>query len=551
MPFGFSLTWLHYVKAAPNIANPFSIVRVEEPGVLDPGAVPGRLARRLIGDWHLGLLDDNPHDSPQEANPSEWACPRLRAFYRRKTNASVEHDLIVIPTQSYDETNVPGGEAVLSCLCRSCRYHFVFKISAGSCGSLRDNPQHHFLLNGIEEFSPANVENDPAVKLYPLRCHALYTCSACTQTIEVEVTAPRLVPEWIHLISDEQRITQALNVAREEDPDRYANIGPEAVHRYVTTSLQTLNAYLKDVVESAPEEKRKRISSRNKTFMVQFGTSCDHIFHYLGFEFEPVEEAEEGRVEGFWLPPKLDAQEGKTPLKSDRAFIEDVRGEVQALLEESSPDSGDTVVRLISPIARASLEKALKATLGPGQGGKTAIKEEAADFRLLGAATDADDETLKWAFHRQVHTDPGHKEAYLSALNNLGLRRDVDFQVFCFAQQDQQVQTTNATSDDPVDKAYAHFNLDRTRSEPASFFINVYKNFREQSPAQKSAHRAALLQIGKDRNDNEILSEVYMTQMEHSEACTYLSVDPTWPLESIAVSAQSTIQVNGIRFHDS
>jgi ubiquitin carboxyl-terminal hydrolase 25/28 len=250
-------------------------------------------------------------------------------------------------------------------------------------------------------------------------------------------------------------------------------------------------------------------------------------------------------VEGFWIPPRLPPPEGKTPLKSERAFIEDVRNEVQSLLEEAPPGSVE-VVRLVCPPARGALEKALKTTLG---GRKSVDKEEAAEFRVLGAELDADDETLKWAYQRQVRTDPGRKAAYLSALKSLGTRRDFDFQLFCVNQDQDQAQPDKKAIDDPIDKAYAHFNLERTYSGPESYIVTVYRTFREQSPAQKAAHRVDLLQIGKDRNSSEILSEVYGSPMEHSEACSFLGVDPNWPMESIAMSAQSTVQVRTIYPH--
>ncbi|KAK4447736.1 hypothetical protein QBC34DRAFT_426973 [Podospora aff. communis PSN243] len=396
---------------------------------------------------------------------------------------------------------------------------------------------------GIEKFSPESVEHNKEAKLYPILCRASYRCSVCPQTVQVEITAPRLVPKWIDLITDEQRILNALKVARADDPDRYANVGPEGERRYATTPLQTLNHYLKDIAETGHEDRSKRISSRNKTFMVQFGGACDHVFRYLGFGFEPAEEpVEEGSVEGFWIPPRLPPPEGKTPLKSERAFIEDVRNEVQSLLEEAPPGSVE-VVRLVCPPARGALEKALKTTIG---GRKSVDKEDAGHFRVLGADLDADDETLKWAYERQVRTDPSRKPAYLSALKNLGTHRNVEFQLFCFSQDEDQAQPDKSPSDDPVDKAYAHFNLERTYSGPDSYIVNVYRTFREQSPAQKAAHRTNLLQIGNDRNSSEILSEVYGLPMEQSEACSFLKVDPNWPLESIAMSAQSMVQVSSI-----
>jgi len=508
--------------------------------------MPGRLARRLIADWHQGLLQDDLHDEQSpDALSADWACPRLRAFYRQKTAATMDHDLIVLPSQTYHEETDSGTGTLLSCLCRACRYHFVFKISPGTCGGTnREYPQHHFILQGWSEFDPQDVEAETTARLYPLRCRASYCCSVCPQTVDVEMTAPRLMPEWIRLITDEKRIREAYKTAVKEDPERYQNGSLEMETRYATTPLETLNHYLKDILEAA-EDSRRRISHRNKSFMVQFGGSCDHIFRYLGFS---VEEGEDD-TEWFWIPPRLPPQvEKKTPLGSARAFIEDVRSEVQNLLEGNPPRVGEPVVELVSPPARLSLEKALKASPNSTQNVRDTLKDkdEAADYRRLGAATDADDEVLKYAYQRQVNTDSGRKAVYLDALNRLGTRRDMDFQLFCFAQHEvpPQMQTSNPTSDDPADVAYAHFNLARNLSEPASYIINVYKTFRENSPAHKSQHRTHLLAIGEDRNgDQEILHEVYTVPMEPSEACSYLGVDSRWPLENITAYVQTTLEV--------
>ncbi|KAL2019948.1 hypothetical protein VTK56DRAFT_9040 [Thermocarpiscus australiensis] len=431
------------------------------------------------------------------------------------------------------------GRVLLACMCRYCRYHFVFIIQPGGQEANTAHLQHHLHETDAEWYDYQDAESAPSSKLFPMMGRVRYSCTLCDMNITLDITFPRLKPEWILLITDENRIRESLRIAKEEDAERYKGVTEEKEKYYVTSPLHTLNQYLKNIVDDDGTGSRKRISCRNKTFLVQFGRACDHIFRYLGFQ----EEYDETTRDSFWVPPRLTPQEGKTPLGSPRAFYENVRSEVQSLLDERPPVDGQPVVTPIS--ARDQLEWALGCEKFPRRvSAVPADDSEAQHFKILGATADADDSMLKFAYHRQVETDPEHASVYLEALGSLSARRSMDLQLFVVSQQEvlatmQRANTAAASGASPVDKAYAHFGLTRNCPEPPSYFINVYRTYREQSPAQKSEHRLALLQIGRDRDSKEILDEVYGTKMDLMEACQYLSVEPDWPMDSIAVMAQS------------
>ncbi|KAK3385052.1 ubiquitin carboxyl-terminal hydrolase-like protein [Podospora didyma] len=501
---------------------------------------PGRLATRLIKDWFAGRMLD------AEANTSDisWTCRALRDPFRRIPNAGPDHELVIIQSQSYDHEHDPEGKGnvLLSCMCRFCRHHFVFRISQGLCGSAETaSLLHHFLPAGDERFDPGvEAYSQPAYQLYPTVFRAAYKCSECAQTVALEITLPRLKPEWIKMITDEARIRESLRTNREKDPERYRDISPSKEHTYQITPLTTLNQYLKNVLDDDGSGARKRISFRNKTFSIQFGPACEPIFRYLGFEVQYDEETSEN----YWLPPLLPPQERKTALSSQRAFYEDARSEVQSLLDESPPQS-QPVVRPISS-AQEWLEKALGCEQSHQRWSRLPVdNNETDDFRLLGAPVDSDDSVLRYAYTRQIRTDPSRKEVYLAALGRLAGRRDEELQMFVFKQQeDQTAQQPGAalSSDNLIDRAYAHFGLAKTSPEAAEYVINVYRTFREQSPAQTSDHRLNLLRIGKHRDSQVILDEVYKTKMDPQEACKLLNVDLSWPLESIAVTAETSVQ---------
>jgi len=509
---------------------------------------PGRLARRLIDDLVYGEIAfrlDRSHEPFASSTPEpQWACSKLQDLaLPRYRNTSWEHDLVLVPSQTQEE--FPDGTSLVSCMCRRCRHHFVFKIDPGNlCGKSADHPQHHFVLENLDTFSPGDIMNNHDYKMNPLHVHAFFRCSACTAPLELEISAPRLPSEFLLLITDEERIEKSFDAAKSEDPERYKNLGDENRTHYAKTPLETLNKYLKDVLEGRGDRK---ISFRNKTFMVQFGESCEGVFRYLGFRTG----FDESLGDNFWYPPHPRALEGKTPLKSERAFFEDVRSEVQSLLEEQ--DYGKPVVkRAETEPPRQLLERLLGVAQIPPFYARAGFSddEDTEPCRILGTRPDSDDDTLKYAYVRQVHSDPEHKAVFVDALSKLAAKREPDLQMFTFSQQDdtsvmgpvETVVPYDPVFDD-VNRAYAHFNLRRGGNEPETYFINVYSTFREQSPAQKAEHRKALLLIARDQNSEMITQKAYAADdMDFPEACALLGAQPDYNLEGMAVLAQLALE---------
>lgn len=426
-------------------------------------------------------------------------------------------------------------------MCRACRYHFVIRISSGTCGatatgSKSERPEHHYVLESAREI---NEEAGPTKSLPPDLSifEAQYMCSACSQRVTITVSSPRLKSEWITKITDKTRIYEAVRAAREQDPTRYENVPQSTIDRWANTPLVTLNQYIKGTLQD-PEP--RRIASRNKTFTAQFGQNCSEIFQYLGF----YETLDEETGEPSWNPPRLEPQNGKTPLGSMRAFLEDVRSEVQSLMEQKTED-GRPVVTLAVPTG-PRLE--MHFSVAPVSRMSTAMvnPDEEEQIDLLGTTPDAEDELLIWAYQRQVAVDPLKREAYLDALSKVAAGRDMDLQLFCFAQQSidpsssqregEGAEKAGADNSDASGDPYKHFNL---KKEPMSAdqLIKVYRTFCDQSPAQKREHRDKLYYIGKDLNEATLIREA-TTFRDEDEACHYLGVEKAWPLESIAVMGQ-------------
>jgi ubiquitin carboxyl-terminal hydrolase 25/28 len=428
-------------------------------------------------------------------------------------------------------------------LCRDCRHHFVFNISGfRGCGSHDvQHPEHHFVVDGqIESFPLPDIQSRGNSRFYPVICSASYQCSACVEHVTLRISAPRLPQEWVDFLASEDRIRKNLEAAKQSDPVRY-NLTKDQIDRYLTGVFDTLNQYLTDVLESPSERK---ISARNKTFTVQFGESCEDIFRYLGFEIDKKQDDDE---EYFLRPPRLPPAEVKTLVGTERAFFQDAKSEVQSILYKQQ-NQNNRVVKVAAPPPVHSLEKALGvAHIGPRplHSRDRMSASELADFWLLGASAEANDNVLKWAYSRQALTDPPRREQYLESLARLASSRSEDLQLFVIHEQTEASRVEPKSGvDHSFKKAYDHFNLDPSGDEPSSYFINVYRTFCVQSPLQRAEHRKQLLRIGKHRhNDEAILKVVYTEAMDVDEACALLAIEPGYPPDIVAALAHALIKV--------
>ncbi|KAK0725439.1 hypothetical protein B0H67DRAFT_132165 [Lasiosphaeris hirsuta] len=530
------------------------------------GGAGGRLANRLIRDFDAGLIQNDPWGLLSPNRRSKWSCPKLRDPNWPIDNAGEDHDIIVLTSQSLDESDIwAAGLGTLAGVCRFCRYHFTFFMNphysrtSACCQDTPERPQHHFRGTFYHEPPEEDAARDSSYKLNPVCCQSHYFCTECSFKLEIELSAPRLRAEWVQLITDGARIREAIGELKESDPARYRDIPKEREVIYETTPLATLNTYLKNVLGDGSGDPKK-ISFRNKTFSIQFGLACEHIFRYL--EFTVISEKTSTGEERYWVQPQLPPQTGKTSLKSRRAFFEDVKFEIQSLLDQRPPR---TVVFSHPVRASERLVELIGVPVGKVKVTMATWAITSDHFRVLGASRDDSDEALQWAYQHQIEHDELHRKAYYAALAAVVPYRDGrQLETFCIGQLDENSPSpAPATSvrqgqaqgqaqdqgqdqvDGKVDAAYMTFNLGDKRysSEPADFFINVYRTFRDQSPAQRAQHRKSLLIIGKDRNSQEIQTVAKSDSMTVAEACELLNVAADWPLESITAVVDFELRV--------
>lgn len=502
----------------------------------------GRLAHLFLEDFLCGRLGSCQFDGDHDSNSLFLACRELRDSHTQTPSPS-RHDLLLVESQSFESGEDPkgGGTTQVSSFCRHCRYHFALVISAGQCGQDdrfgQDNPLHHYILASAEKVQ-AGSDADPtdeARKLYPLVSKAQVHCSVCLQMVDIEMTAPRMKAEWMRKVADANRIREQIKEAKKADPDRFSNMDED---KWATSALETLHAYLRDLLR---EPEPRKISLRNRRFVAQFGRALDDLFAYLGF----TQEHDASDDEPKWVMPRLPASPGKTALGSWRAFLEDVRSEVQAGLMDGRIEDVKPIPALGRLETALGCEKRKGRMMQPANYGQNA--------RVLGTTADSMMGLFQYAYRRQKATDAPNRKGYLQAFKEIVLQADwVDGQVLAAEEEsrEQAEETAQARLDDGQDvmAPYRHFGLqpDPAVDAPDELILSVYREHRAQAPLLNHLHRKALLSIGKQRKSRTIMAEV-TRPMSLEEAYATLRAQPDWSCARLAagvLTADDTVRAS-------
>ncbi|KAK0673719.1 hypothetical protein QBC41DRAFT_241300 [Cercophora samala] len=489
----------------------------------------GRLAARLIEDWYQGTLQ---HHTQSENESRAQSCFRLRGTRPAPDGVGDDHDLIQVPSQTHG--------SVISCLCRYCRYHFVFEWWSPSTATVPAHHQHHFVIVGgsDESFGQETGERVLGQERWNKRTHPLlrltrYQCTVCGFNVKLEVSAPRLDSRWIDIVTDVSRARRNLKRAMAEDPARFSGLSADKIAKLVAGGLITLNMYITNIMSNdgnpPTSSGEKKISERNKTFMVQFGPECEELFFYLGFKKR--HEAEDV----YYISPREPPQDGgkTTDRQSERAFFENVKSEIQSVIHQPMPQLVTTPI----PV-RPGLEKALGCADIPKVPSRE--KHDPHYFYLLGASPSSSEESLKWAYERQVAVDPDYRRYYVEALQNLAAYRDTELQLFAI-----QAEEATPLEKSVYDKDWEWFGLSREqgRTWDNDRIVQRYKEYRDTSPTQRHFHRLHLAKIGRDL-DRTALVDLAAIDMDVVEANDVLGIGPFTSLDYVANAAMASVNNN-------
>lgn len=373
------------------------------------------------------------------------------------------------------------------------------------------HPWHHLLWAGSEP--------DPAVmnewsKYYPLRAREHFVCVAppCTFQVTLEVSDPRMGTEWVNLLGDEQAILQELNKAREEDPERYES----ATNDWAKQAPLNLNTYLKNLLESDAQSVRS-ISKRNKRFAVIFGPRCFQLFKGLGFR-ETV-EVTNGFDEGSFTPDPPDPPtepEGNTALGTYRAYIEDVRAEVQCLIHRMG-QVGEYP---------SFINSALHADLGCKEMPHASANAltNTVRYTLLGVLPLQTREIIVNAYFRQWDLLPSRRrelvESLMGVANDCGDEELSDFAITQSSVFDSQLPVQGNTDQGGiVNEALAHLGLNPPNTYSAEVITESFRRKLVEQPAEASTARMMLMVIAQSATDDNYQASLVM------ETDTKMSLD--------------------------
>ncbi|UKZ76283.1 hypothetical protein TrVFT333_003984 [Trichoderma virens FT-333] len=414
------------------------------------------------------------------------------------------HQLVINGNQSFSTSS----SKVLSAICLECHFHFLFRVEweAGQSDSLCHHshsqwpigdtqfPWHHLAWVCSDE--EASISEDRS-KYYPLLAREYFVCSAppCTLQITLEVSEPRMPPWWVNLLLDHQTILEQLEAARKDEPARYESATDDWAHQ----APSNLNTYLKNLLETTSDAARS-ISKRNKRFSVLFGPRCFSIFRDL--EFKEQIDIQDGIDEGSFTPtapPSAEGPSGSTEINTYRAYLEDVRSEVQNLIFKS----GSTAER--PTFCVTALHNHLGCTEVPHASTDALVNMDR--YKLLGVLPTQSKEIIVNAYKRQWELVPSRRRDLVD--NLMAIANDAnddllsDYAITQSSVFESQLQRHGGSDDDGlVAQALQYFGLSPPNTYSAEALANAFREKVTRDPADASTARNMLLIIAGASNDD-------------------------------------------------
>ena len=347
-------------------------------------------------------------------------------------------------------------------------------------------------------------------KYYPLLAREFFacTCGPCTFELTLEVSKPRIAPWFVDLLQDQEAILQQLKISREQEPSRYEG----ATDNWAKETPLNLNTYLKDLLESEPDQVRS-ISKRNKRFAVLFGARCFSIFHYLEFEDNVIER--DGVDEGNFKPPAPGPPKGPhstTEIQTYRAFIEDVRSEVQALIHCAGQSSERPT------FCAPYLYEALGAQEVTGLAGNPLVDTQ--PYQALGVLPNQSREMIVNAYKRQWDRLPSQRRNLVDSLmaiaNHSGDDQLSEFALVQSSVFDSQTQSASKDDDDGVvPQALAYLGLQPPNNHSADAVLQAFRAKLAATPGDAATAKSMLQLIASNTRDDEFQIKLIMETDDH------------------------------------
>lgn len=361
-------------------------------------------------------------------------------------------------------------------------------------------PWHHFVWAGSDLDS--NVASE-ATKYYPLLARESFFCCAapCTFQVTLDVSLPRMQKRWIDLLLDQEAILKMLREAKEQDPDRYN----AATDDWAQQAPMSLNTYLKNLLEVSDPEDVRNISKRNKRFAVLFGPRCFSIFREL--EWSETVREENGVDEGLFIPSAPappGGPSGTTDLATYRAYLEDIRSEVQCLIHKQQA-TGELCTSLLH------MKMGAQEVPNSNENALSNIER----YKLMGVLPDQRPEIVVNAYHRQCELLPRKRgelnDALLNIANDLNSEPLQEYAVTQSSVFENQRQQQNTSDDDGlVSQALTFLGLQPPNKYKAEALVQAFRQKLAKDPDDATTARSMLSVIAQASTDDTFQTTLIM-----------------------------------------
>lgn len=267
----------------------------------------GKTAPRLIEDLlHYDLRSPYRQYRSLLADPASQYHEGVRILNHGPNDcrhALIEKEQKTKSPPSNDRPFVQGDKWTVKAHCYHCLYHFdiVVDYPDGSeiCQlSREDSPLHHLLLvrSENEKQYAARCRAEGIIQVGKVAEYDQFVCSSqsCRCRVRIKISEPRLPLDLVQasLLEGSTVYERGRREIRSE-PERYAGLTP----LYPLQALSFLRTYIGDAQYASEQTppKLKKISKRNKKYMLVFANDCDDLFEYLGFKLFH-EESDESSV---------------------------------------------------------------------------------------------------------------------------------------------------------------------------------------------------------------------------------------------------------------
>lgn len=390
-------------------------------------------------------------------------------------------------------------------------------------------PWHHLVLAASS--SDEEIQ-EQRTKYYPILSRDQFVCvaSPCTFELTVEVLEPRMKSWWVRMLLDHETIASELKAARDREPSRYEG----ATDAWIYQAPLNLNTYLKNLIESAPGELRS-ISKRNKRFAVLFGTRSFPLFRDL--EFSETESIQDGIDDGQFTPrapEPANGPNGATEFNTYRAYIEDVRSEVQCIIHRPGHGQGtNEKPTIVTP--------ALYVDLGckdaPGAKGHALVDVER--YKLLGVLPNLPKEAIINAYYRQWDVLRDQRKALVNSLVAVANdHTDESLSEFAMTQSslfESFMEQLEAAQDNPLNNALKFFGLSPPNKYSANDIIAAFRRTLVSRPSEASGARESLMSIAGASSDPEYQTRLIMesdSNMSLDTSKAIFDISPDEEMES-------------------